>query len=142
MSDEIGSKSAVAGGGRYDKLMEFLGGKPTPAIGFAMGCERIMEILKQKEFAPKRDGIYICALDEKYIKQIYSLGFNLRKKHKVEISYEAKSPNKHLNLADKKLAKIFLCIGEDEAKNGEIWYKNLENRDEKRLSLDGLKGVL
>ncbi|CUU75751.1 histidyl-tRNA synthetase [Campylobacter hyointestinalis subsp. hyointestinalis] len=142
VSDEIGSKSAVAGGGRYDKLTEFLGGKPTPAIGFAMGCERIMEILKQKEFAPKRDGIYICALDEKYIKQIYSLGFNLRKKHKVEISYEAKSPNKHLNLADKKLAKIFLCIGEDEAKNGEIWYKNLENRDEKRLSLDGLEGVL
>ncbi|WP_162165381.1 histidine--tRNA ligase [Campylobacter fetus] len=142
VSDEIGSKSAVAGGGRYDRLVDFLGGKATPAVGWAMGCERIMEILKQKEFTSKREGIYICALDEKYIDEIYKIGLKLRKNHKVEISYEAKSPNKHLNLADKKFAKLFLCMGEDEAKNGEIWYKNLENKDEKRIKILNLEGEL
>ncbi|AGZ81755.1 histidine--tRNA ligase [Campylobacter fetus] len=142
VSDEIGSKSAVAGGGRYDRLVDFLGGKATPAVGWAMGCERIMEILKQKEFTSKREGIYICALDEKYIDEIYKIGLELRKNHKVEISYEAKSPNKHLNLADKKFAKLFLCMGEDEAKNGEIWYKNLENKDEKRIKILNLEGEL
>ncbi|RUT51266.1 histidine--tRNA ligase [Campylobacter fetus] len=142
VSDEIGSKSAVAGGGRYDRLVDFLGGKSTPAVGWAMGIERIMEILKQKDIPNSRDGIYICALDKKYIDEIYKIGFKLRKNHKVEISYEAKSPNKHLNLADKKFAKLFLCMGEDEAKNGEIWYKNLENKNEKRIKILNLEGEL
>ncbi len=142
VSDEIGSKSAVAGGGRYDRLVDFLGGKSTPAVGWAMGIERIMEILKQKDMPNSRDGIYICALDKKYIDEIYKIGFKLRKNYKVEISYEAKSPNKHLNLADKKFAKLFLCMGEDEAKNGEIWYKNLENKNEKRIKILNLEGEL
>ncbi|ALV24420.1 histidyl-tRNA synthetase [Campylobacter iguaniorum] len=142
VSDEIGSKSAVAGGGRYDRLVEFLGGKATPGVGWAMGIERIMEILKQKELPNFRDGIYICALDNAYVNDIYKIAFELRKEHKVEVSYEAKSPNKHLNLADKKNAKIFLCIGEDEAKNSQIWYKNLDTKEEKRINISNLKGEL
>ncbi|ANE35859.1 histidyl-tRNA synthetase [Campylobacter iguaniorum] len=142
VSDEIGSKSAVAGGGRYDRLVEFLGGKATPGVGWAMGIERIMEILKQKELPNVRNGIYICALDNAYVNDIYKIAFELRKEHKVEVSYEAKSPNKHLNLADKKNAKIFLCIGEDEAKNSQIWYKNLDTKEEKRINISNLKGEL
>lgn len=142
ISDEIGAKSAVAGGGRYDGLVEMLGGKPTFGVGWAMGIERIMEIIKNKQISSPRDGIYMCVLDEKYLKNLYFLGLNLRKTHKVEISYDAKSPNKHLNIADKNGAKIFLCIGENEAKNNEIWYKNLENKEEKRIKIDHLKDEL
>lgn len=142
ISDDIGSQSAVAGGGRYDKLCEFLGGKSTPAVGWAMGVERIMEILRQKESQNKREGIYICALSPNLISQIYKTAQILRKNYKTEISYEAKSPNKHLNIADKKGFEIFLCLGDDEFSQGQIWYKNLQTKDEKRISIANLEGEI
>lgn len=139
ISDDIGSQSAVAGGGRYDKLCEYLGGKATFAVGWAMGVERIMEILRQKESQNKREGIYICALSPNLISQIYKTAQILRKNYKTEISYEAKSPNKHLNIADKKGFEIFLCLGDDEFSQGQIWYKNLQTKDEKRISIANLE---
>ncbi|PSM51420.1 histidyl-tRNA synthetase [Campylobacter blaseri] len=142
ISDEIGSQSAVLGGGRYDKLVEYLNGRPTFGVGFALGVERLMEILSQHESEQKRDGIYLCALNSEYIDKIYNLSIDLRKKFYVEISYEAKSPAKHLKIADNKNIKIFLCIGEEEMKNSEIWYKNLLNKDEKRIKLNELMEVL
>ena len=142
ISDDIGSQSAVAGGGRYDKLCEYLGGKATFAVGWAMGVERIMEILRQKESQNKREGIYICALSPNLISQIYKTAQILRKNYKTEISYEAKSPKKHLNIADKKGFEIFLCLGDDEFSQGQIWYKNLQTKDEKRISIANLEGEI
>ena len=142
VSDELGSQSAVLGGGRYDNLVEYLGGKPTFGVGFALGIERVMEILSAKEISKKRDGIYLCALGDKFIDEIYSLGLNLRKKYKVEVSYEAKNPAKHLKSADNLNKLIFLCIGENEFKNNEIWYKNLENGDDQKIKLSNLEGKL
>lgn len=142
VSDELGSQSAVLGGGRYDNLVEYLGGKPTFGVGFALGIERVMEILSIRNKEEKRDGIYLCALDDKFINEIYSLGLNLRKKYKVEVSYEAKNPAKHLKSADNLNKLIFLCIGDNEFKNNEIWYKNLENGDDQKIKLSNLEGKL
>lgn len=142
VSDEIGAKAAVIGGGRYDGLISELGGKATPAVGWAMGIERIMEILGAKQSQNERDGIYLCALEPALIDEIFALGTELRKTHKVEISYEAKAPSKHLNAADKKGAKVFLCLGGDEKAKGEIWYKNLDDKSEKRIKISELKGAL
>ena len=142
VSDELGSQSAVLGGGRYDNLVEYLGGKPTFGVGFALGIERVMEILSIRNKEEKRDGIYLCALDDKFIDEIYSLGLDLRKKYKVEVSYEAKNPAKHLKSADNLNKLIFLCIGENEFKNNEIWYKNLENGDNQKIKLSNLEGKL
>ncbi|CZE48076.1 histidine--tRNA ligase [Campylobacter geochelonis] len=142
ISDEIGSQSAVLGGGRYDKLVEYLGGRPTFGVGFALGIERLMEIISQRKSEEKRDGIYLCVLDEKYLDSAYLLSAKIRKNHLVEINYEAKNLAKHLKTADSQNRKIFLCIGEDEFKNGEIWYKNLENKDEKKVKIENLEGVL
>lgn len=142
VSDELGSQSAVLGGGRYDNLVEYLGGKPTFGVGFALGIERVMEILSIRNKEEKRDGIYLCALDDKFINEIYSLGLDLRKKYKVEVSYEAKNPAKHLKSADNLNKLIFLCIGENEFKNNEIWYKNLENGNDQKIKLSNLEGKL
>ncbi|MCZ6155748.1 histidine--tRNA ligase [Campylobacter ureolyticus] len=142
VSDELGSQSAVLGGGRYDNLVEYLGGKPTFGVGFALGIERVMEILSIRNKEEKRDGIYLCALNDKFINEIYSLGLNLRKKYKVEVSYEAKNPAKHLKSADNLNKLIFLCIGDNEFKNNEIWYKNLENGDDQKIKLSNLEGKL
>lgn len=142
VSDEIGAKAAIIGGGRYDGLTSELGGKPTPAVGWAMGIERIMEILGAKDESKEREGIYLCALEPELVDEIFALGTELRKAHKVEISYEAKAPSKHLNAADKKGAKVFLCLGGDEKAKGEIWYKNLDDKSEKRIKISELKGAL
>ena len=139
ISDEIGSQSAVGGGGRYDRLVEFLGGRATFGVGFAIGIERLMEILSQKEIKSERGGVYICSLDEKFIDKIFAIGQDLRKFVKTEISYEAKNLAKHLKTADSKEAKIFLCMGEDEAKKDELWYKNLITKEEKMVKLSNLK---
>ncbi|MBR8463950.1 histidine--tRNA ligase [Campylobacter sp. faydin G-24] len=140
ISNEIGSQSAVAGGGRYDRLVEYLGGKASYGVGFAMGIERIMEILKEHQ--KSREGIYLCALDEQNLNFIYKLGISLRQTHKVEISYEAKKLQKHLQIADSKNAKIVLCLGENEMKDSQIWYKNLENKSEKMINLNELQKEL
>ncbi|EDP5916157.1 histidine--tRNA ligase, partial [Campylobacter jejuni] len=58
ISDEIGAKAAIAGGGRYDRLIEYLDGKSGFGVGFAMGIERIIAILEQKEEKVQREGIY------------------------------------------------------------------------------------
>ena len=65
-TESIGAQSALCGGGRYDKLVEYLGGKPTPAVGFAAGFERLMLILNEN-LAETKDviDIYIISTDEK-----------------------------------------------------------------------------
>lgn len=141
VSSDLGAQSAVCGGGRYDKLVEYLGGKPTFGVGFAIGIERVMEILALKENKAKRQGIYFGALDEKYIPQIFNIATKLRQNNQVIVNYDAKNLQKHLKNADSQNAKICLCIGENEANSGEIWYKNLESKEEKMLKIDEILGA-
>lgn len=142
ISDEIGAKAAIAGGGRYDKLIEYLDGKSGFGVGFAMGIERIIAILEQKEEKLQREGIYLCSMDEKYITNLLKLATQLRKKHKVILSYEAKKLAKHLELADKNKNLIFLCMGENEAKNESLFYKNLNSKKEEQILIKDLENVL
>lgn len=141
-SDEIGAKAAVAGGGRYDKLISYLGGKEGFGVGFAIGVERLMAILAQKEQSQKRSGVYLCALDSAFITRLFTLANSLRQRHKVNLSYEAKKLAKHLNLADLSGAKIFLCMGENEAKENKLFYKDLESKEERQIEIKNLENEL
>lgn len=141
-SDEIGAKAAVAGGGRYDKLISYLGGKEGFGVGFAIGVERLMAILAQKEHTQKRNGVYLCALDSAFITRLFTLANSLRQRHKVHLSFEAKKLAKHLNLADLSGAKIFLCMGENEAKENKLFYKDLESKEERQIEIKNLENEL
>ncbi|EAL9451715.1 histidine--tRNA ligase, partial [Campylobacter jejuni] len=66
----------------------------------------------------------------------------LRKEHKVLLSYEARKLAKHLENADKNNAEIFLCMGENEAQNESLFYKNLAKKEEKMIKISDLKKVL
>ena len=142
VSNEIGAQSAVAGGGRYDRLVEYLGGKASYGVGFAMGIERIMEILSGRESQSARSGVYIGAMDADGLDAIYKIAINLRKSLPVLVSYEPKKLQKHLNAADNANARICLCVGEDELKSGKIWLKDLSEKAEKTLDLVDLETEL
>ena len=142
VSNEIGAQSAVAGGGRYDRLVEYLGGKASYGVGFAMGIERIMEILGGRESQSARGGVYIGAMDADGLDAIYKIAINLRKSLPVIVSYEPKKLQKHLNAADNANARICLCVGEDELKSGKIWLKDLSKKAEKTLDLADLEAEL
>jgi len=142
VSNEIGAQSAVAGGGRYDRLVEYLGGKASYGVGFAMGIERIMEILGGRESQSARSGVYIGAMDSEGVDAVYKIAINLRKSFPVLVSYEPKKLQKHLNAADNANVRICLCVGEDELKSGKIWLKDLSEKAEKTLDLVDLETEL
>jgi histidyl-tRNA synthetase len=133
VSDDIGSQSAIAGGGRYDRLVEFLDGRPTPAVGFAMGIERLMELIKMPEV--RREGYYIGAMDEDAIDLVVSLAHKKRQTEKVTIDYKAKNFKNHIKGADKVNARYFVIIGSNEMESDTIVIKDLEDKSEETISL-------
>jgi len=134
VSNEIGAQSAIAGGGRYDKLVEFLDGKPTPAVGFAIGIERIMELVQMPEV--KREGIYLGAMVEEAVEALFPIATAKRLEQKVTLEYNSKGFKSHMKGADRVNAKYCALIGEDELKNGTIWLKDLENKEEKTVLME------
>ena len=134
VSDNIGSQSAIAGGGRYDKLVEFLDGKPTPAVGFALGIERIMELVQMP--TKEREGYYIGAMDAEAVDTLFPLASKKRQTDKVTLEYSPKKLKAHLKGADKVNARYCAVIGEDELRDGTIWVKDLVKKEETTISLD------
>ena len=134
VSDNIGSQSAIAGGGRYDRLVEFLDGKTTPAVGFAMGIERLMELIDMP--TKQRDGYYIGAMDKEAIDLIVNLTHKKRLTNKVTCDYKAKNLKNHLKGADRVNAKYCCVIGSNELENRTIWVKDLENKTEQIIKIE------
>ena len=133
VSDNIGSQSAIAGGGRYDRLVEFLDGRPTPAVGFAMGIERLMELIVMPDSS--REGYYIGAMDEEAVDLVVSLAQKKRQSDKVTIEYKAKNFKNHIKGADKVNARYFCIIGSNEMQSGTLIVKDLETKTENTISL-------
>lgn len=134
VSNDIGSQSAIAGGGRYDKLVEYLDGKPTPAVGFAIGIERIMELVQMPEIS--RDGIYMGAMSEEAVESLFALATAKRKETQVTVEYNAKGFKSHMKGADKANARYAVLIGEDELANSTVWVKDLESKEEKIVAVE------
>jgi histidyl-tRNA synthetase len=128
VSDNIGAQSAIAGGGRYDRLVEFLDGKATPAVGFAIGIERLLELIEMPQAF--REGYYFGAMDDEAVELVISLAQAKRKTQKATVSYKARNLKTHLKNADKVNAKYCAIIGENEFKEQKIWVKDLEEKTE------------
>ena len=134
VSNEIGAQSAIAGGGRYDKLVEFLGGKSTPGIGFAIGIERLLELIKMPQC--NQDVIYMGTLDDSSLNTMIKVANQKRKTTKTLVEYTPRSFGKHFSIAEKLGANIVALIGENELKNGTIYIKNIKTREETNLKLE------
>lgn len=133
-SNEIGSQSAIAGGGRYDRLVEFLGGRATPGIGFAIGIERLLELIKMNK--EESDVIYLGALCDDALNLLTKIAAKKRKEYKTFIEYTPRGFTKHFNIAEKSGATIVALIGENEIKEETIYIKNLKTKEEKTIKLE------
>ncbi|BCD62173.1 histidyl-tRNA synthetase [Nitratiruptor sp. YY08-26] len=139
VSSDLGAQNAVAGGGRYDNLVEFLGGRPTPAVGFAIGIERVLELIQLDE--NKREGFYFGVMIAEAIESAFSLTIKKRKQEKVYFEPKPKSLKAHLKAADKQKARYACIIGEEEYQNGTVWIKDLEQKSEKVVTFEEFMGI-
>lgn len=134
VSDNIGSQSAIAGGGRYDRLVEFLDGKPTPAVGFAIGIERLMELIVMPE--ENREGYYFGAMEAESLPLALKAADAVRKTGKAVVEYEPKKLQNHLKGADRVNARYCAVIGENERLNLTVWVKDLVEKTESQIPMD------
>lgn len=139
----LGAQSAVAGGGRYDGLVEEIGGNPTPGIGFAMGIERILialekqNLLAQKKLYPK---IFIVAQgDEAEIYSFEILTALRRKNIFATTDFSKRTIKSQMKQAAKSGAKFAFIIGEEEVKSSTVTVKNLETSEQKNISLQEIQ---
>ena len=133
-SNNLGSQNAVCGGGRYDSLVKNLGGEDTPAIGFAMGMERLASLIGQKEderttaFVVSNNTLEAIRLTEELRADGISAEFDLTNKKFV----------KQLEKASK-VAKFALILGEDEIAADKVTVKNLDTSEQKTVSREEAK---
>jgi histidyl-tRNA synthetase len=136
----LGAQSAVAGGGRYDGLVKALGGPDTPAIGFAIGFDRLAEIVGQlQQSAPAGPRLFIAALgpeaQEKAFAWLSALGVGGTS---VEMDYADRSLKAQMKYADRLNAGHVLIVGESELQNGAAVLRNMATKDQQEIPLEGL----
>ncbi|KAA0259517.1 histidine--tRNA ligase [Deferribacter autotrophicus] len=139
VTDKLGASSAVGAGGRYDGLIKALGGPDIPGIGFAIGVDRLVELIKIKQDVEYRlIDCYVITFDE-YVKQAVSLVNLLRNEgFNVTLGYDLGSIKSEMKKANRLGAKTVLIIGEDEVKNGVITLKNMDSGEQLQVTNDEL----
>lgn len=142
VSDRIGAQGTVCGGGRYDGLIGQLGGKPTPAIGFAAGIERLMLLMENTGLSfgeSQKPRIYIAGMDEKSREAAFRLASQLRKEG---ISAETDSMNRslkaQLKYADKLGAEYVAVIGETELADGGVNLKEMKSGNQEFVRFENI----
>jgi histidyl-tRNA synthetase len=140
MSKDLGSQDTLLGGGRYDGLVQTLGGPPTPGLGFAGGFERLVIILQERENAKLEAvglDLFLATLGEDGRRVAFALAEQLRRNGiSVDIDHRGRALRKQLTLANNLHARHLLVIGEDEAvaKIGKI--KHMDSGEETEISLE------
>lgn len=143
-SEHLGAQKAVAAGGRYDKLVEEFGGPQTPAIGFAMGMERIVTLLKETwtedQPAPK---VFIATLGKEAEIEGFKIAEDLRAKGLwAEPNYGGASLKSQLRKADRIGAWFAFIIGENELKAGKVQWKNLKKGEQGEVEIKDILSIL
>ena len=144
ISNDLGSQGTICGGGRYDGLVEKMGGNPTPAIGFAMGLERIALLIQDKntQLVNKRCQLYFVALGDKA--QIESMKLSkkiLQVLPNITLSNDVSmgSLKSQMKKADKSNADFALILGEEELSNNQLSIKPLKGQGVQQLiELEGI----
>jgi len=137
VTDELGSQGTVCAGGRYDGLIEQLGGKANHAVGFAMGIERLLALMETLDDLPlaKPVDVYLIRVGEKAEQQGLRFAEQIRNaipELKLQVNCEGGSFKSQFKKADKSGAEYAIILGEDEAGSGQASIKFLRSHQEQR----------
>jgi histidyl-tRNA synthetase len=135
----LGAQSALGGGGRYDGLIEALGGPPTPAVGFSIGLDRVLLMVEERGLAPEPSpvAVYVVAMDGtraaapmlvRALRQVYS----------VDCDLEERGMNAQMKAADKSGARAMLLLGDEEWQRGQVVVKDLRSGAQETVPIDGI----
>lgn len=138
VSDALGSQNAICAGGRYDGLIESLGGPATPAVGFALGMERFLWAVESAgtRAEARREGIQAIAIGRQALRELLPLVAELRRASgfPVFIDYADRKLLAQLKLADRNNARYALILGEQELASGQIVLRDLVTRTDRPIS--------
>lgn len=139
LNPSLGAQNAVAGGGRYDGLVEEIGGAPTPAIGFAIGEERILTSLAGQggpPEAPTYTGVYVATVGEDAFSTALTLAQTLRQRGlRVAVDLEARSLKGQMRQANKERYRYSVILGSDELRSGQATLKDMLSGEQQAIAL-------
>jgi histidyl-tRNA synthetase len=143
-STHLGAQNAVGAGGRYDGLVEMLGGPSVPAVGFAVGLERISLMLPEASSSSLHECLYyVAAFGEKGTNLGVLLLDELRRVGlSAHCDYRATTLKAHLRQADRSKCRYAIFLGDDEADRGSVILRNLASKAQEELPLSGLTSLL
>lgn len=140
VSDAIGSQGTVCGGGRYDGLLEELGGQHTPSLGFAMGLERLQLVMEAQGCnfpEPSRPDLFIVAMGEKATLKAVEIAKDMRDEgFSVVYDLNGRSLRAQMKYADKLGAKFNVVIGDNEVENKVVSLKDMATSESSEINLD------
>ena len=129
VSEDIGAQGTVCGGGRYNHLVEEVGGKPTPAVGFGLGLERLIMVLENTDALkaqPERTDVYLAALGDRAAEYVPVLAASLRAEGvKTEFDLMGRGLKAQMKYADKCGARFTVVIGDNELDRGAAALKDM-----------------
>jgi len=142
----LGSQNTVAAGGRYDMLVQDMGGIPTGAFGFSIGEERLAMLLEKTEgivFPRPKINVYLVSLDDDSYKRNLKLLYQLRRVGIIsEIDYEQKSLKAQMRSANKLSADYVVLRGSNEMQEGVVTLKDMQNGTEEKISENAIESLL
>lgn len=141
VSTDLGSQDALGGGGRYDGLVEQLGGKPTPAVGFAAGIERLLIVLEKNGYAfPASEPlVYLVGMDDESRQWAFLTAMELRREGiATEIDYAGRSVKAQMREANKVGAKYVVIVGESEMASRTAQVKHMKEGTQEGVEFERL----
>ncbi len=138
-AEGLGAQNTVAAGGRYDGLVEALGGPPTPGVGFALGIERVVALLPQGSGTTRTPGVFIATLGEAAGRRLSPLLTALRDAGiRTETDYDQASLKSQLRKADKLGARFSVILGDDEIAKNSAVVRNMDTKEQHDVALGEL----
>lgn len=133
----LGAQNAIGGGGRYDGLIEELGGVKTPSVGFAFGMERLILALEAEKKIPEigKTDLYVVAVDEAQRIEALKIAKELSRYFTVDADVMGRNVKGQFSHASKEGARYVLTIGEEEIKTGLYALKNMKTGEQKKVML-------
>ncbi len=143
ITNNLGAQNAVAAGGRYDGLIHNLGGPEAPGIGFAMGVERLVLLLSERELTNDSPDLFIAALGKEAQQFAFSLLTTLQRQGlRAEMDYTGKSLKSQMRRADKLGARYSLILGEDELANKIAPLRNMSGGEQTNVDINNPDDIM